>query len=149
MIAARITFYGACRDAVDFYSRVFHAAVEDESLFEDHQNQFPMGLSVGAGKLIFYVRLRIPDEEGDACIIMGDSPILALPGNMERSGCKDNIIFDMKLHSATETERIYNAFMEDGAKCNIPLCSREEYSKYGSFIDRFGICWNLYCMREE
>lgn len=41
MIAARITFFGACKDAVDFYGKVFQATAENKSLFRDHHGRFP------------------------------------------------------------------------------------------------------------
>ncbi len=148
MIAARLTFYGACREAVDFYCKVFKGNIVKKTLFEDHLDQFPMGLSDEAKGFFYFVSLQIPDEKGGNYINMGDSPVLAFMERQENQKCRDNVIFDIKLSSDSEVERIYKAFMDDGAKCNIVLCTKDSYSRYTSFIDRFGVCWNVYCENE-
>lgn len=145
MIAARLTFFGACKDAADFYCKVFHGELTLKTLFQDHSDQFPMGLSGDARNFVYSVNVRITDENGDSYISMGDSPVIAFSGRQGNGGCRDNVVFDVNVCSPLEVERIYEAFSHDGAKCNIALCTREGYSRYASFIDRFGICWNVFC----
>jgi uncharacterized glyoxalase superfamily protein PhnB len=144
MIAARLTFWGMCEEASRFYVSAFRGRILEKSLFEDHSEQFPAGLSKEMRKLIFSVTVQLPDEEKNSIVIMGDSPVMVLSGKQERGACKDNVVFDVALRSVPEVERIYKVFMNNGAKCNIPLCIREHYERYGSLIDRFGVCWNLY-----
>lgn len=145
MIAARLTFWGACGDAADFYCRTFGGEVVEKTFFGERADQFPMGLSQEAQGYLYSVSLRVADESGEDYISMGDSPVLAFSGKQENSGCRDNIVFDVALRSPAEVERIYGAFMQDGAKCNIALCEKDGYCRYASFIDRFGVCWNVFC----
>lgn len=145
MIAARLTFLGACRDAADFYCQVFHGDLILKTLFQDHSDQFPMGLSGDAGNFIYSAIVRITDENGRSYISMGDSPVIAFSGRQGDGRCRDNVVFDVNVSSPSEVERIYDAFIHDGARCNIALCTRKGYRKYASFIDRFGICWNVFC----
>ncbi len=148
MVAARLTFFGACREAVDFYCKVFRGKVTKKSYFCDNLSQFPMGLSEEAENLLYSACLQIPDAKENSYICMGDSPVLAFSGSQEMQGCKDNVVFDVELSSVTEVERIYHEFVNDGAKLNIALCTKDNYRSYASFIDRFGVCWNVYCEKE-
>ncbi len=145
MITARITFYGACRDAIEFYKEVFHAKVVKQTLFKDNADMFPMGLSEDMEDLVYYALLQVTDEQGTSYICVEDTPALVFTGKADYQGCQFNSIFDVEVGSDAEVERIYDAFVGDGAKCNVPLCEKGNYSKYASFIDRFGVCWNVYC----
>ena len=145
MIATRLTFYGACKNAIDFYCNVFNGKVIRQSLFQDNINQFPMGVSEETKELVYYALLQVMDDNGSGYISMSDSPVLAFTGRPENQGCRDNVVLDVELNSALSVEQVYEKFMKDGAKCNIALCTNENYSKYASFIDKYGICWNVYC----
>ena len=145
MIAARLTFLGACGEAADFYSRVFRGELAQKTLFRDHSEEFPMGLSETAQNFVYFAVVKITDKDGDSYISMGDSPVAAFSGKQGNGGCRDNVVFDVDVYAPSEVERIYEAFLSDGAKCNIALCTRKGYGRYASFIDRFGICWNVFC----
>ena len=58
-------------------------------------------------------------------------------------GNKDNVVFEVSDLSSEEIQHIYSSFMQDKAVANIPLGPRPDNQLYTSFIDRFGVCWNL------
>lgn len=144
MIAARLTFFGACSEAADFYCKVFGGEIVEKIYFGEQTDQFPIDLSQETCRYIYSISLRVVDESGKSYINMGDSPVLAFAESQGNQGCRDNIVFDMSLGSVEEVDRIYNTFIQDGAKCNIALCEKDGYGRYASFIDRFGVCWNIF-----
>jgi len=146
MIAVKLTFWGMCDEAASFYARVFQGKLLEKSLFEENSGKFFEGLSEETKMLVYSATLLVPDKNGDFYIKMGDAPALAFSEVVEKGGCRDHAIFDVELESVPKVEQIYKAFMEDGARCNIPLCIKDDYERYGSFIDRFGVCWNVYSL---
>ncbi len=104
-----------------------------------------MELPENAQNFVYSAKVKITDKDGDSYIGMGDSPVIAFSGKQGNGGCRDNVVFDVIVYSPSEVERIYDAFIDDGAKCNIALCTGKGYDRYASFIDRFGICWNVFC----
>ena len=145
MIATRLTLMGKCKEAMDMYCKLLKAELVDVSLFAEHKEQFPVELGDNRKDLIYSAKIKFTYGEQVSYIHMADSPVLAFTDDVRKQGCRDNITFDMELKSSCEVEEIYYAFMECGAKNNVSLQARDGYGMYCSFIDQFGVCWNLYC----
>lgn len=147
MVAAKITFYGVCREALEFYTKVFEGEVEKLETFEANQKRFPTGMPDHCKELIYTAVFTIKDEKDNCHICMGDSPILAITGMQEAGICKDNLAFDIVMKDPERIRDIYNKLMDHSGKSNILLKENEEFLLYGSMIDCYGICWTLYCYR--
>lgn len=145
MIAVKLTFFGTCKEALEFYTNVFGGEIIEKKIFGEYAEQFPTDLSETAKNYIYSAMLRVPDSNGASYINMGDSPVIVFCEDSGNKGCHDNIIMDVKLDSVNDVERIFENFSQDSAKCNIALCEKDGYEKYASFIDRFGVCWNVFC----
>lgn len=145
MIAVKLTFFGSCREALEFYANVFRGEIIEEKIFGEYVGQFPADLSETVKNYIYSATLRVPDNSGASYINMGDSPVVVFCEDPGSTGCHDNVIMDVKLDSVSDVERIFEKFTQDSAKCNIALCEKDGYKKYASFIDKFGVCWNVFC----
>ena len=136
MISTKLTFYGACKEALEFYRQLFDGEITKEETFKNRIEAFPMGLDVKYENLIFSAELRILQGNDTCYISIGAS-----------GACKDNVAFDIILENAAEIQNIYDKLMENGGKSNVPLGETKEYTLFGSMIDKFGVCWTLYCIR--
>ena len=145
MIAIKLTFFCSCREALEFYANVFRGEIIEEKIFGEYVGQFPADLSETVKNYIYSATLRVPDNSGASYINMGDSPVVVFCEDPGSTGCHDNAIMDVKLDSVSDVERIFEKFTQDSAKCNIALCEKDGYEKYASFIDKFGVCWNVFC----
>lgn len=145
MIAVKLTFFGSCREALEFYANVFRGEIIEEKIFGEYVGQFPADLSENVKNYIYSATLRVPDNSGASYINMGDSPVVVFCEDQGSTGCHDNVIMDVKLDSVSDVERIFEKFTQDSAKCNSALCEKDGYEKYASFIDKFGVCWNVFC----
>lgn len=144
MISAKLTFYGLCRDALMFYKDIFQGEIVSLKTFEEEKEQFPQGVDSSCSQYIYSAEIKITHGDDTSYISMGDSPIITFTGLDGSLACRDNVAFDVKLAEEEESVRIFNGFLNDGAKTNVPLKKTDTYSLFGSLIDRYGVCWSLF-----
>ncbi|MTI49945.1 MAG: hypothetical protein FH761_19105 [Firmicutes bacterium] len=144
-ISSRITFFGNCREAIEFYKEVFEIENVNVETFEDSKEMSNMQLSEDEKRLIFRSELKIKDKESYFSIIMADSPVLAFnKGYIGNKNNVDNITFEVSCITREQIKEIYEKLSAEG-KINISLQTKNSYKLFGSLIDKYGVCWNLYC----
>lgn len=143
-ISSYVTFFGNCRDAVDFYKDVFELSDVKIETFEDKSNQFAFELPTKCKNLVFRAELNIKSEDSDFSIIMADSPVLVFNADMIGNGNnKDNITFEISGKDKEWIEKTYDKLLKGGIR-NTPLKNNPGSNDLsGSLIDKFGICWIL------
>lgn len=139
-IAPNVTFYGCCKEAVEFYSRVFSVESKTIILFRELQGPFSSWINPQNENLVYSALLKF---RGGTTIAFKDSLSMIYQDDGSKGKNKDNIIFEAADLTKEEIQHIYSAFMQDGALTNIALGPRPDNQLYASLIDRFGICWNL------
>lgn len=141
-IASNIFFYGLCRPAVEFYCSLLGFEVTSLVTYAQAQDQgqLPAPAEGPAADLIYRAELCHPCGMK---IVAGDTISLLFSGDFVPLGNRDGIIFDIDGLSADEITHIYQAFMAGGAKNNMPLQDTPDGGMKASFIDSFGICWNI------
>ncbi len=140
VVSPNVTFYGCCRDAVEFYSRVFSVESKTVLLFRDVHGHFSNWINPQNEDLVYSAALRF---RGGTTVTFRDSIAMIYQDNGSGGKNKDNVTFDVSDLTLEEIQHIYAAFMGDGAMSNIALGPRPDHQLYASLIDRFGICWNL------
>jgi PhnB protein len=127
-------FQGECRQAIDFYTRVLNAKVEDVRTFRGS----PMEAHAGPDMLdkIMHAMLRI----GDAVVMLSDSPAqyYQKPGGY---------MMTLNSSSAEEAERLFAALSENAKEIRMPLQQTFWSVRYGQLIDQFGIPWMVNCQQ--
>lgn len=147
-VACKVTFYGLCSEAINFYKDIFDCEIAGIEYFKDHAEQFPMGLSDSTQDLIYGAELVFTDDDCRTKICVGDSPVMVFENRKQMAGCKDNITFEVFLDSKADVRRVYNEFLKHNSKINIPL-QDSEIKCYASLIDIYGICWNISLSAKE
>ena len=122
-----LNFDGDCRQALEFYAKVFGLEVSDNI-----QTYEQGGFSEGNEGRILYASLPIfggnvmfSDCPADSDYVKGSNIALTL-GSSDKS----------------ELERIFNAFAE-GGEVDMPLGQTFFSEFYGMVTDKFGITWQL------
>lgn len=144
-ISSRVTFWGNCRKAIEFYKDVFQIESVEIKTFEDASELLHIQLSEDDKKLIYTAELKIESDEHCFSIIMGDSPAVIF--SKEHIGNKnnlDNITFEISCITKEQIKIIYEKLSAEG-KTNMALQKKDSYELYGSVIDKHGVCWNLCC----
>lgn len=149
MISVKLTFYGQCNEAIQFYSQCFDSKLIAYKRFQDAKDAFPQGIESKYYNFIFSAELEITLEDYKFYITMGDTPTVIFTGIDEPSGCKDNIAFDIHIRDTKLIRNLYEKFINAGSKTNIPLDQSVQGGLRCSVIDPYGICWTMFCDSEE
>lgn len=147
-----LTFDGFCNEVLSFYQEVFHInAVE---IVKYHNTSYADDISEAGRDKIHSAILEFKDSRNTYALKLGDS----IQSAMEGTNCydKDALLFYQKLYNPVFTlrgksgERLEAAFnrLIDGGKVNRQLSAYGENIDYGSLIDKYGICWNIYISYE-
>ena len=139
-IAPCVTFYGCCLEAVEFYSRVFPVKSKTVLFFRDMNGPFSGWINPQNENLVHSATIRF---QCGTVVTFKDSLAMIYKDGENACGNKDNVVFEVSDLSSEEIQHIYSSFMQDKAVANIPLGPRPDNQLYTSFIDRFGVCWNL------
>lgn len=137
MSAGRIDSYlffnGQAKEAAEYYGKIF-GVKPGITLMKD----LPGGErfdpdSVGHADLRF-------DE--NTSIMLSDNPLreVKVGDNFSMSWGSDN---------AADFERVWKAFLDNGASVQMPVTSTFFAEKYGSVIDPFGVSWMLMYTKPE
>lgn len=126
-----LDFDGQCREAFDFYAKVFKGNITYRTTY---------GESPIAGEMPKETHGRIMHNtlESSGGVLMGaDGP----PGNQNSRGCV-NITVDRE----TEAERVFEALAE-GGQVTMPIAETFWAKRFGMLTDRYGKAWMVNCMK--
>ena len=127
-----LAFEGRCREAFDFYARVFGGHVTFRMTF---------GESPMAGELPPESHDRIMHSQLDSAagVLMGaDCPQSATPG---AKGC-----INITVDSPEEAERLFHALAEGGS-VQMPIGETFWAHRFGMLADRYGHGWMVNCLK--
>ena len=127
-----ISFNGNCREAMEFYAKVFKSEVLDVMKYSDAPADPSEPMDPADADKIMYAHVLI----GDKNIMFCDMPssIPAVVGN--------NFVPTINVESQEEVMRIFNELKEGGESYMEP--QKIFFSEcYGHVKDRFGIIWNI------
>lgn len=147
-MSPRITFFGSCRDAVEYYKDVFQTDQVDIITFTEAPELANMEQTDDTKKLIYRAELTVGEGDSSFSFIMGDSPALIFNSSqVNASGNQDNITYEITSREPNEISALYEKLIEEG-KANITLRKTDALALYASLIDKYGICWNLRCVNK-
>lgn len=126
-----LDFDGQCREAFDFYARVFNGRVTMRMTY---------GESPMAGEMPPATHGRVMHSQldsGNAVLMGADGP----PQHEPNRGCV-NIAVD----TPAEAERIYATLVEGGS-VQMPLQETFWAQRFGMLTDRYGKAWMVNCVK--
>ena len=134
-----INFNGNCREAVEFYAKVFKSSVNNLMTYGDAPPDPSYTLQEADKDRIMYAGIPIGDMVVMFMDYPSDSPMS--PG--------DNIHPTISTDSKDEVTRLFNELKEGGEVYMEP--QKTFFSEwYGMVKDKFGLIWQiLYYVREE
>jgi len=127
-----VSFNGNCREAVEFYSKVFKTEAPKFMTFRDAPPDDDMGLSEADKDLIMYTDLNIFGVQ----VMFSDTP----PGMPFVAG--NNISLTLITKDEDEIRRLFRELGE-GGEVDMELQETFWSNLYGMVTDKFGISWQL------
>jgi PhnB protein len=127
-----VSFKGNCREAVDFYAKVFGTAAPKFMTYGDGPHDDDMGLSDADKGLIMYTDLNIFGVQVMFCDTLPGMPFIA--GN--------NISLTLITKDEDEIRRLFRD-LGDGGEVGMELQETFWSNLYGAVTDKFGINWQL------
>ena len=128
---AYLDFDGQCREAFDFYARVFNGRITLRMTY----GESPMASEMPPET---HERVMHSQLESGGAILMGaDGPPHGPPGR----GCV-NIVVD----TPAEAEHVFTG-LSDGANVQMPLHETFWAHRFGMLTDRYGKGWMVNCMK--
>ena len=125
-IVTYLNFNGNCREAMKFYQRCLGGELSIMP-FSEAPGDFPKE----AKDRVMHARVT---KDGTTLLMASDT----MPGSNFVQGTNFSISIDCQ--SAEETDRLYNAFSENG-KITMPLQDAFWGARFGMLRDKFGINW--------
>ncbi len=129
-----LNFNGNCREAFDYYSRVF--GVEPDAMATFGESPSCDGIPADFKDKIMHTSLSL-----DGTLLMGsDCP----PNYFEKAqGTSVALLVD----DIAEAERVYHALAENG-QVMMPMEETFWAKRFGMVTDQFGIPWMINCLKE-
>ena len=131
-VSPYINFSGNCREAVNFYARVFGTAAPRIMTFGEAPPNTAFPLDDAAKKLIMHAEIEVMGS----AIMFSDVP----PGMSLVAG--NNISLTVQGRNTGDLTRWFNA-MKEGGKVIMNLGPQPWSRLYGFVNDKFGICWQF------
>jgi len=127
-----INFDGNCREAVDFYAKVFRSEAKNMMTYGEAPADPNSPIAEADRDKIMYAGLEI----GGITVMFMDMPsdFPLISGN--------NINPTISLSNTEEIERIFNA-LKDGGEVYMELQKTFFSEFYGMVRDRFGVIWHV------
>lgn len=128
-----VNFNGNCREAVEFYAKVFRTAAPAFSTYgQGHQEDFSMGMSEKDRNLIMFTSLNIQGSDVMFC----DTP----PGMPHVAG--NNVSLTVVTKDREELKRVFGELSAEG-QVTMELQETFWSDLYGMATDKFGIHWQF------
>lgn len=143
VVATYLNFERNAEEAFNFYKSVFGGEFEGEIMrfSQMPQQEGTPPLKEEDKNLVMHVSLPIM---GGYKLMGADAP--------ESMGIKlvkgNNVYISLQPDSRAETTRLFNALSE-GGKIEMPLQDMFWGDFFGSFVDKFGVCWMFNCVSKE
>lgn len=143
-----LSFDGFGGDVISFYERVFQKKAADVVLYAD----LPYGdrISDGGRAMVAHATLCFPVGDHICSVMIKDTPesVAAGVNSYDKKALlfyrgKYNPLFEIRIENETLSAEIFDR-LQEGAKLNRPLSPETDNVLFGSLIDKYGICWNLY-----
>jgi len=137
-VEAYINFNGNCREAVEFYSRVFGTEKPQIMTFGDTPPNPEYPLPEEAKKLVMHAKLRISGSN----VLFSD----VFPGNPFVAG--NNISLTIFSKNLEEIKSSFNN-LKEGGTVGMELHETFWSKCYGSLTDKYGIIWQVSLESEQ
>ena len=128
-----LNFDGQAEEAFEFYKSVFGGVFT--SLMKMSDAPGSEKFSADEQNRVMHVSLPI----GDTIVLMG-SDILPSMGHTLNKG--NHMYISLHTDSREEADRIFNGLSQDG-QIEMPMEDQFWGDYFGSFVDKFGICWMI------
>ena len=127
-----INFDGNCRDAVEFYAKVFNSKVINFQTYSDAPSEHGYVVPEADRNRVMYAGLTI----GDRTVMFSDAPANSefVRGN--------NICPTISMDDKTELMRIFNE-LKEGGEVYMELQPTFFSELFAMVEDRFGVIWQL------
>lgn len=133
-----INFNGNCREAVEYYAKVFQTEKPQIMTFGDSPQNPEYPLPESAKDLVMHTRLQIDGSN----VMFSDT----FPGSPFIEG--NNITLALVSKSSEDLTSWFNQ-LKDGGKVTMELQETFWSKLYGMVIDKFGIHWQFSHSNEE
>jgi PhnB protein len=124
-----LDFDGQCREAFDFYAKVFNGKVSRFTFGES-----PMAADVPPTS---HGRIMHSELKSETAVFMGADG----PHGTSNRGC-----VNIQVDTIADAERIFAALSE-GASVQMPLAETFWAQRFGMLTDRFGKAWMVNCRK--
>lgn len=131
-VNAYINFPGNCREAIEFYAKVFGTQPKGTMTFGQGPNDPAHPLPPAAKDLIMHSELEV----GGATLMFSDT----YPGMQLTVG--NNISLTLVSQNREEIVRVFNG-LKEGGRVNMDLQQTFWTPLYGMLTDKFGIPWQV------
>lgn len=125
-----LNFNGNCEAAFRFYQSVFGGELQNLQRFKETPSEGH--LPANEGEWLIHVALPI----GKDTILMGSDS----PSAMGKVTNGNNFHISVQTDSDEETDRLFNG-LSAGGKVTMPLEKAFWGSRFGMFVDKFGVQW--------
>jgi len=133
-IEVHLHFNGNCREAVNFYTKVFGLEKPNIMTYEEAPPEANASLTDEVKKLVMYANLKIFGSD----VMFSD----ATPDMSVTQG--DNIFLNIEFNNFDEIKSLFNQLKEGGTVL-MDLQKTFFARYYGLLVDKFGIHWQLVC----
>lgn len=148
-----LAFDGFGGDVISHYEHVFQKKAADVMLYGD--SPYRDRISDGGKAMVAHAALCFPAGEYIRSVIIKDTPESAKTGvnSYDKNALLFyrgiyNPLFEIRGENAALSKEIFDRLGE-GAKLNRPLSPEADNVLFGSLIDKYGICWNLYSVESQ
>ena len=137
-IHAYLNFNGNCKEAFDFYGKVFQAASLGTYLYDDMPSDPNMpALPEDAKGKVMHTAIRI----NESTMLMGSDVVEGF-GHKATNGNSTYIMLDTA--TADEARTLHQALSQDAKLMEMDLGETFFAEQYSSFQDKFGIYWMIH-----
>ncbi len=144
-----LSFDGFCSDVVAFYENTFKIKATEVIKYSDSPYSDKLTDAHGADK-IYSAILEFSHDNCTYSLKLSDTPESAIDGvNRYDANAllfyrgQYNPVITLKDNDGVYLSEAFKRLMS-GAKLNRPMMPTNDGITYGSLIDKYGICWNLY-----
>jgi PhnB protein len=130
-ISPYIAFNGNCKEAVEFYEKVFNVKAEI-MYYKDAPAENGYETTAANENLVMHAQFAIDNEIIMLCDVPPESPV--------KIG--DNITVMLEFDSITATTTIFDA-LKVGGEISMELAETFWSKLFGSLTDKFGVNWNI------
>lgn len=131
-VGVYVYFNGNCREAVDFYSRVFSTKSPKFMAFGDAPPNPAMPMSEEAKNLIMHTELEIDGSK----VMFSD----VFPGSSYIAGNMISLIFNCR---NLESMKVIFDQLKEGGAVEMELQATFWSQGYGFLVDKFGVGWQF------